>query len=714
MTPEQAWQRLTEQLQLEMPKGAFEERVRNARVLSWEGGVLTIGVSDDFTSAWLENRMTSYIERQLVGYLNTDIHVRFAVDGTEAAMDPEGPAEASVDDGQDNGTGQTSVDLVEIRAVQTDLYKILTRPHAQTVVPAYLVRWLPFIGSDGGWFIVAMYQAFYFAENARVSEENLAASFTVNRKWLATWSGLGERKVVDLLKNTAGPAPGNFISWFIRGSNPEKGKARRYCFRYDMPLTPADVERLTTWLQENRIGESPLAALKKAVDTPIKEILRYPIEPLSKRHRSLEACPKNTLDLVEGLLPADMAPQDRLAAAELARQLHTNIVHPGDNLHITHYFMRNWVGVLKPGPAWVITLLRDKGFQDTGRGVLRDRIRLANGYQELASTLAVTQRRILEWLPPLEEMVRSTSDGNHISTRYKHAKTEAMRRFVLEKDGKIDHSGVKNTEYNFRIRLDDPLLPEHESVYFDVVATLMLAKQGNGQPMGELAAPSRGEKPEVATENAQVDDALLPKLHSLPEGWYRLRAGLLGVATETAQPLVQTPRDIKDSVLKHFNLKVLSEIQQLLRRACLPPSETQAEDVVVVGWDYGKLLQRGGIAPETVLSITNQVSGDSELGLRLVAWCLFGYANKTTQDRKGIDAPMLFAVSRFSKTEPERDYVELAENSPQQLVRMIGNGYRMGFTETKRTILSALRENGFLSILDNLVPETDLHTRSSF
>ena len=115
-----------------------------------------------------------------------------------------------------------------------------------------------------------------------------------------------------------------------------------------------------------------------------------------------------------------------------------------------------------------------------------------------------------------------------------------------------------------------------------------------------------------------------------------------------------------------------------------------------------------------MLSITNQVSGDSELGLRLVAWCLFGYANKTTQDRKGIDAPMLFAVSRFSKTEPERDYVELAENSPQQLVRMIGNGYRMGFTETKRTILSALRENGFLSLLDNLVPVPDPQTPSSF
>jgi len=79
MNAEQAWQAATGQLQLEMPRAAFDTWVSDAELLAYEDGAFIIGVPNAFARDWLENRLSSTIVRLLSGMMNRSTSVRFVV-----------------------------------------------------------------------------------------------------------------------------------------------------------------------------------------------------------------------------------------------------------------------------------------------------------------------------------------------------------------------------------------------------------------------------------------------------------------------------------------------------------------------------------------------------------------------------------------------------------------------------------------------------------
>ena len=137
-----------------------------------------------------------------------------------------------------------------------ELREAILQSSLVTGVPAYLIRWLPLVGPAQAWFLVAMYQAHYFAAGASVCEENLGTRFKVNRNWLATWAGIGERQIAEYLKAAAQPAAGNFLPWFLEARG--KRDQRRYHFQAVMPLTPMDAEAVLAWLEEAGFAADPV------------------------------------------------------------------------------------------------------------------------------------------------------------------------------------------------------------------------------------------------------------------------------------------------------------------------------------------------------------------------------------------------------------------------------------------------------------------------
>ncbi len=104
MNAAQAWQSVLGQLQMEMPKASFETWVRDTRPVSYQDGLLTVAVRNAYARDWLENRLLSSITRLLAGLLETEVQVRFVVDGeyeadetetADAAPEPRSAAEAS-------------------------------------------------------------------------------------------------------------------------------------------------------------------------------------------------------------------------------------------------------------------------------------------------------------------------------------------------------------------------------------------------------------------------------------------------------------------------------------------------------------------------------------------------------------------------------------------------------------------------------------------
>lgn len=104
MKAEQAWQATVGQLQLEMPKAAFNTWVRDTELLSYEDGSFVVGVHNAYARDWLESRLSSTVKRLLVGMMNRSVEVRFIVwqnpkETTETSASPIvlGDAEEQID-----------------------------------------------------------------------------------------------------------------------------------------------------------------------------------------------------------------------------------------------------------------------------------------------------------------------------------------------------------------------------------------------------------------------------------------------------------------------------------------------------------------------------------------------------------------------------------------------------------------------------------------
>lgn len=79
LNAEQAWQAVLGQLQIEMPRASFETWVRDAQAVRYGRNVLTVAVANQYAVDWLESRLTSTVERLLIGILNAEVEVKFVV-----------------------------------------------------------------------------------------------------------------------------------------------------------------------------------------------------------------------------------------------------------------------------------------------------------------------------------------------------------------------------------------------------------------------------------------------------------------------------------------------------------------------------------------------------------------------------------------------------------------------------------------------------------
>lgn len=89
MKAEQAWQAAVGQLQMEMPKAAFDTWVRSTEFLSYEDGSFTVGVQNAYARDWLQSRLASTVTRILTGIMNRTVEVHFAI--WQKPVEPDSP-----------------------------------------------------------------------------------------------------------------------------------------------------------------------------------------------------------------------------------------------------------------------------------------------------------------------------------------------------------------------------------------------------------------------------------------------------------------------------------------------------------------------------------------------------------------------------------------------------------------------------------------------
>jgi chromosomal replication initiator protein len=94
MNAERHWQAALGQLQMELPRAAYDTWVRDAEYLAYEDSTFIIGARNAYARDWLEDRLLATVKRVLTGILGKTVDIRFVVwqgDPQEESIEPALP-----------------------------------------------------------------------------------------------------------------------------------------------------------------------------------------------------------------------------------------------------------------------------------------------------------------------------------------------------------------------------------------------------------------------------------------------------------------------------------------------------------------------------------------------------------------------------------------------------------------------------------------------
>lgn len=86
---EWAWRSILGILENDVANVTFKRWIRPSKLMAYEDGIFTIGLPDEYTIRWWEDRLSSLVVRQLRGICNGPTAVRFIIsDGLQLKEEP--------------------------------------------------------------------------------------------------------------------------------------------------------------------------------------------------------------------------------------------------------------------------------------------------------------------------------------------------------------------------------------------------------------------------------------------------------------------------------------------------------------------------------------------------------------------------------------------------------------------------------------------------
>ena len=259
----------------------------------------------------------------------------------------------------------------------------------------------PCLGVELAWLYIGFRQAAYEAGASKKPGKKVSAP----AKKVAYYAGMSPR---SFWRWAAKPATWKLLRWLVRpveetpkwnrGSDGRPHQATRsYRVAMTMPLTPFDELSLRAWLYRKLAeGNSPLAVLQAALETPVDELLPWPEKMPSLDDASGD--PHSVRDVVMEVC-SPIAEDEKAQFNELTEKLAQHLMPSKDLVFLTHYFVSHWLPRLGPGPGWFVTLMRDRCYLNQRTGEIRDEVRLEGGYAEAARWLGLKRvKTIWEWL----------------------------------------------------------------------------------------------------------------------------------------------------------------------------------------------------------------------------------------------------------------------------------------------------------------------------
>ncbi|MEW5869857.1 MAG: DnaA N-terminal domain-containing protein [Chloroflexota bacterium] len=642
MTPEQAWKACCGQLQMEMPKAAFDTWVRDCEFLGYEDGLFQIGASTEYACAWLQSRLASTATRVLTGIMNRQVTVEFTVRESDTPIDP--PYDET---GQPTAAAEDGEASLRYQVVDRSLRESFVQPERVVMIPGYFKRWLPYLGPVLAWIVIAFRQVMYLATGSAARHR---VEFAASPTAIARWAGIDRS---TLWRRISDPP----LGWFL---SRDRSDNNRWMFRADMPLTPGDAEYLSALFIETGCREDPLAALDRMLALEHAALLPHP--PPAPRPDQLERTPDPLS--VQDLVLRDCSKLDRQPlklVLDKADQLALRVMPPADRIFISHYFLLNWLSRLGAAPAWFVTLMRDRCY--VTRQELRDDVWMWGGYPEIARLLGIQRPKTIgEWLPPMfSAPARSAGASSQYAQRQnrRNAKRDLLEQF-LERQEYLEGDGF--LAWHFKVNLLEPLIPEDQALYDQFVELLgEYLETGDAQVIEPLIRQAE----EGASATHEGANATLPDFTKARLQRSGARLQQAGGAFATSGRRACNALNTLKHLLNH--LKHSEEITTSTTVSDAPGSSKPSQVVVGETWDLERLLEQNRAIHAQMRRplLENQASAQA-----LVSWLLYA----ASPAGKSIRQPALFAASQLRQS-PQRgagaEYEQLAQLPPAQLLALL-------------------------------------------
>ena len=619
MKPPQAWQAALGQLQLEMPKAAFDTWVRDADLISFEDDIFTIGTRNAYARDWLADRLTSTVAKLLTGIMNKTVEVRFVV--------CENQDEDDIEDDDEIAEVEAVFDLPYDEIVGTGIIAI----------PAYFGRHhLPELGPNLAWMVVGFRQAAYSA-----GRRSGARKLRISERTIARWSGINRRtfrrrkKKAETWEKLAGfvDLDSTRPTWVAVDHQTPQMAAHSYRVQMTIPLTAAHAWSLRSWLLDNlEQAGGPQAVLQLATQTHFDELL------CGDSPAPDDATPLSVPRVVMDLF-AEKLPKNQIRA--LAQQLHHHIMLPNDQIIITHFFVENLLPLLGPGPAWMLTLLRDRCYLNRGTGEYRNRVTVSGGWSEIAGWMGLKRpMTVWRWLHgtkrkkgqsqkyPLlsayirEVTIKERSDSFENAPRTLDVIQDEIPLGILTKVTEIAHETQDwSAAFKGIVAQMSPMDAQSRECPLWGSANVPYA-------IAQMSPDNRANVPYEIARLSPVTRANVPNLSSLTPG------------------------------LKHLSSR---DITNLPTRDGGGEKGTHPSDTSQVGrggdsdfsWDWEFLFEYNPeINPEDRKILKERDA------TRFVAWLIYAYSKQG----KGIDSPVMFALRRVQQGRAEPAEVGMYRN----------------------------------------------------
>ena len=330
-----------------------------------------------------------------------------------------------------------------IKGVYSQPYNEIVKPEQIWPVSKYFLRrWTPYLNPTRFWTVIAARQLAYRLGNKRRFECYDALLYkeacSSRANFYRIKAELEEENTVVSLFISRAPIK------YKRYGDVTKPGPTVYSVRLDDILTPADATYLTTWFQSHKIqpkADAIIDLLQHAISLPPTELLAPSQSPyLNDLPAKFQAI--TVADIIARLFGIKIAQQPTVR--KTADALHTHIT--GSSYIGSHYFRKEWLKLLGPGPAYLLTYLRSQCYRNEDTGELRDQVTFTK--PQLADAMGVDKATLFRWLKKIDQ---------------KTPKDQPFFTFL-----KLLHShktAVNEVESTYRVQLNDPLTKDHLSLY---------------------------------------------------------------------------------------------------------------------------------------------------------------------------------------------------------------------------------------------------------